>query len=116
MREKHCQLEEFINNKKNLSFRQRGEKKSHGFDTTAKQAMWRWRRVATASQSGGKRESEVRVTSGCRRCAENVCCLSSLVSSPQQLVALLISSSLYRSVACESQTDGVLSFISSFCR
>ena len=45
----------------------------------AKQAMWRWRRVATASQSGGKRESEVRVTSGCRRCAENVCCLSSLI-------------------------------------
>ena len=42
--------------------------------------MWRWRRVATASQSGGKRESEVRVTSGCRRCAENVCCLSSLFS------------------------------------
>ena len=68
-----------INNKKNLSFRQRGEKKSHVFDTTAKQAMWRWRRVATASQSGGKRESEVKVTSGCCRCAENVCCLSSLM-------------------------------------
>ena len=41
--------------------------------------MWRWRRVATASQSGGKRESEVKVTSGCRRGAENVCCLSSLM-------------------------------------
>ena len=68
---------------KNLSFRQRGEKKSHVFDTTAKQAMWRWRQVVTASQSGGKRESEVRVTSGCRRWAENVCCLSSLVTKAQ---------------------------------
>lgn len=66
-----------------MSFRQRGEKKSHVFDTTAKQAMWRWRQVATASQSGGKRESEVRVTSGCRRWAENVCCLSSLVTKAQ---------------------------------
>ena len=41
--------------------------------------MWRWRRVTKASQIGGKRKSEVRVTSGCRRCAENICCLNSLL-------------------------------------
>ena len=41
--------------------------------------MWRWRRVVTASQSDGKHESEVRVTSGCHHCAENLCCLSSLL-------------------------------------
>ena len=56
--------------------------------------MWRWRRVATASQSGGKHESEVRLTSGCRRCAENVCCLSSLLGSEdsyEDLVQSIIS-------------------------
>ena len=41
--------------------------------------MWRWRRVATADQIGGKRESEVKVTSGYRRRAENVWCLNSLL-------------------------------------
>ena len=45
--------------------------------------MWRWRRVATADQIGGKRESEVKVTSGYRRRAENVWCLSSLISKQQ---------------------------------
>ena len=58
-------LKQCINNKKTcLSGKE--EKKKPVFDTTAKQAMWRWRQVATASQSGRKRESEVRVTSGCR--------------------------------------------------
>ena len=32
--------------------------------------MWRWRRVATADQIGGKRESEVKVTSGYRSILE----------------------------------------------
>jgi len=36
-------------------------------------------RDATADQIGGKRESEVKVTSGYRRRAENVWCLSSLM-------------------------------------
>ena len=33
--------------------------------------MQRWRRVATAKQSGGKRESEVKATSVCRCRTEN---------------------------------------------
>lgn len=94
-----------------MSFRQRGEKKSHVFDTTAKQAMWRWRRVATASQSGGKRESEVRVTSGCRRCAENVCCLSSLIPPATQAIQLTALSDKLTIANCDLKSISQTRFI-----
>ena len=46
-------------------------KKSDG-DRQKKKKTWGWRRVETASQTGGKRESKVKVTSVYRRRTDSV--------------------------------------------